>query len=68
LAELVLEAAQAAIPAGLLASLKIGQLQRAKTPTSGSAGALQKNALRGGQSVHAKASRAPANASMCLKR
>jgi magnesium chelatase subunit D len=47
LAELVLEAAQAAIPAGLLASLKIGQLQRAKTPTSGSAGAPQKNALRG---------------------
>lgn len=47
LAELVLEAAQAAIPAGLLASLRIGQLQRAKTPTSGSAGALQKNALRG---------------------
>lgn len=43
----MLEAAQAAIPAGLLASLKIGQLQRAKTPTSGSAGALQKNALRG---------------------
>ena len=47
LAELVLEAAQAAIPAGLLASLKIGQFQRAKTPTAGSAGALQKNALRG---------------------
>ena len=47
LAELVLEAAQAAIPSGLLASLKIGQLQRTKTPTSGSAGALQKNALRG---------------------
>ena len=47
LAELVLEAAQAAIPSGLLASLKIGHLQRAKTPTSGSAGALQKNALRG---------------------
>ncbi len=47
LAELVLEAAQAAIPSGLLASLKIGQLHRAKTPTSGSAGALQKNALRG---------------------
>ena len=47
LAELVLEAAQAAIPAGLLASLKVGPLQRAKTPTSGSAGALQKNALRG---------------------
>ena len=47
LAELVLEAAQAAIPSGLLASLKIGQLQRAQTPSSGSAGALQKNALRG---------------------
>ncbi len=47
LAELVLEAAQAAIPAGLLASLKIGQFQRAKTLTAGSAGALQKNALRG---------------------
>jgi magnesium chelatase subunit D len=47
LAALVLEAAHAAIPSGLLASLKIGQLQRAKTPTSGSAGALQKNALRG---------------------
>ncbi len=47
LADLVLEAAQAAIPSGLLARLKIGQLQRAKTPTSGSAGALQKNALRG---------------------
>lgn len=47
LADLVLEAAQAAIPAGLLDSLKIGKLQRAKTPTSGSAGALQKNALRG---------------------
>jgi len=47
LADLVLAAAQAAIPDGLLASLKIGKLQRAKTPTSGSAGALQKNALRG---------------------
>ena len=47
MAERVLEAAQAAIPAGLLASLKIGALQRAKTPTSGNAGAEQKNALRG---------------------
>ncbi len=47
MAERVLEAAQAAIPAGLLASLKIGALQRAKTPASGSAGAEQKNALRG---------------------
>jgi magnesium chelatase subunit D len=47
LGERVLEAAQAAIPAGLLARLKISQLQRAKTPSSGSAGAMQKNALRG---------------------
>ena len=47
LAERVLEAVQAAIPAGLLANLKIGALQRAKSPTSGSAGAEQKNALRG---------------------
>ncbi|NBT92995.1 MAG: magnesium chelatase ATPase subunit D, partial [Betaproteobacteria bacterium] len=47
LAERVLEAARAAVPAGLLARLKIGALQRAKSPTSGSAGAEQKNALRG---------------------
>ena len=47
LGERVIEAAQAAIPAGLLARLKISQLQRAKTPSSGSAGAMQKNALRG---------------------
>ena len=47
LGERVLEAAQAAIPPGLLARLKIGQLQRAKTPSSGSVGAVQKNALRG---------------------
>ena len=47
LAERVLEAVQAAIPAGLLARLKIGALQRAMSPTSGSAGAAQKNALRG---------------------
>ena len=47
LAERVLEAVQAAIPAGLLARLKIGALQRARSPTSGSAGAAQKNALRG---------------------
>lgn len=47
LAERVLEAVQAAIPAGLLARLKIGALQRARSPTSGSAGAEQKNALRG---------------------
>lgn len=47
LAERVLEAVQAAIPAGLLARLKMGALQRARSPTSGSAGAAQKNALRG---------------------
>jgi magnesium chelatase subunit D len=47
LGERVLEAAQAAIPAGLLARLKISQLQRAKTASAGSAGAMQKNALRG---------------------
>jgi magnesium chelatase subunit D len=47
LGERVLEAAQAAIPAGLLARLKISHLQRTKTPSSGIAGAMQKNALRG---------------------
>jgi magnesium chelatase subunit D len=47
LGERILEAAQAAIPAGLLASLKISQLSRAKTPTVGTAGAAQKSALRG---------------------
>jgi magnesium chelatase subunit D len=47
LGERVIEAAQAAIPAGLLARLKISQLQRAKTASAGSAGAMQKNALRG---------------------
>ena len=47
LGERILEAAQAAIPAGLLASLKISQLARAKTPSAGTAGAAQKSALRG---------------------
>ncbi len=47
LGERILEAAQAAIPAGLLASLKISQLARAKTPTAGTAGAAQKSASRG---------------------
>ena len=47
LGERILEAAQAAIPAGLLASLKISQLSRAKTPTAGTAGAAQKSASRG---------------------
>ena len=47
LAELVLQATQAAIPAGLLARLKSGAAQRSQSPSSGSAGAQQKNALRG---------------------
>ena len=45
--ERILDAALAALPAGLLASLKISQLARAKTPSAGSAGAAQHSALRG---------------------
>ena len=45
--ERILEAALAALPAGLLASLKISQLSRAKTPSAGSAGAAQHSAMRG---------------------
>ena len=45
--ELILDAALAALPAGLLASLKISQLARAKTPSAGSAGTAQHSALRG---------------------
>ncbi|MDH4478362.1 MAG: magnesium chelatase subunit D [Rhodoferax sp.] len=45
--ERVLEAASAALPAGLLASLKISQLARTKTPSAGSAGVAQNSALRG---------------------
>jgi magnesium chelatase subunit D len=45
--ERILEAALSALPAGLLASLKISQLHRAKTPSAGSAGAAQNSALRG---------------------
>ena len=45
--ERILDAALAALPAGLLASLKISQLSRAKTPSAGSAGAAQHSALRG---------------------
>ena len=45
--ERVLDAALAALPAGLLASLKISQLSRTKTPSAGSAGAAQNSALRG---------------------
>jgi len=45
--ERILNAALAALPAGLLASLKISQLARAKTPSAGSAGVAQHSALRG---------------------
>jgi magnesium chelatase subunit D len=47
LEERVLDAAQAAIPAGLLAALKIAQVARAKVPSAGRAGAVQKSQLRG---------------------
>jgi magnesium chelatase subunit D len=43
----VLEAAQAAIPPGLLASLKIAQAARARNPVAGRAGAAQKSQQRG---------------------
>jgi magnesium chelatase subunit D len=43
----VLEAAQAAIPPGLLASLKIAQAARARAPVAGRAGAAQKSQQRG---------------------
>lgn len=47
LAEIVLEAAQAAIPPGLLAALKIGDATRARTKAAGRSGAVQKSQLRG---------------------
>ena len=47
LAETVLEAARAAIPAGLLAALKIGETTRARVQAAGRAGAAQKNQTRG---------------------
>ena len=47
MAEWGLGAGRQASPTGIVASVKIGKWKRAKTPTSGSAGALQKNALRG---------------------
>ena len=45
--ERVLEAAIAAIPPGLLAALKLGQMVRARSASSGRAGALQQGRLRG---------------------
>jgi magnesium chelatase subunit D len=47
LAERVLQAAQAAIPAGLLAALKVGRQARSRAQAAGRAGAEQKNQLRG---------------------
>ena len=47
LAEMVLEAAQAAIPPGLLAALKIGTVARARAQAAGRSGAVQKSQTRG---------------------
>ena len=47
LAELVLAAAQAAIPPGLLAMLQIGRAARVRSQTGGRAGAVLKNQPRG---------------------
>ena len=47
LAESVLEAAQAAIPDGLLAALQIGQAAKARAQAAGRSGAVQKSQTRG---------------------
>ncbi len=47
LAEMVLAAAQAAIPPGLLAALKIGDAARARAQAAGRSGAAQKSQTRG---------------------
>lgn len=47
LAETVLAATQAAVPAGLLAALQVGQASRAQAQTAGRAGAVRKNQNRG---------------------
>jgi magnesium chelatase subunit D len=47
LAETVLEAAQAAIPPGLLAALSIGQAAKARAQAAGRSGAAQKSQTRG---------------------
>lgn len=47
LADTVLAATQAAVPAGLLAALQVGQASRARTQTAGRAGAVRKNQNRG---------------------
>ena len=47
LAETVLEAAQAAIPPGLLAALKVGEAARSRAQAAGRSGAAQKSQTRG---------------------
>jgi magnesium chelatase subunit D len=47
LTDLILEAAHAAIPAGLLAALKLGQAIRARTASAGRAGQVRYNRSRG---------------------
>jgi len=47
LEELLIQAALAALPPGLLAALKAGQMQRSKAQSAGRAGALQKSQQRG---------------------
>lgn len=47
LAETVIAATQAAVPAGLLAALQVGQASRARAQTAGRAGAVRKNQNRG---------------------
>jgi magnesium chelatase subunit D len=47
MAERILDAAQAAIPAGLLAALRMGDTVRAKTPSAGRSGVAQKSSSRG---------------------
>lgn len=47
LAEMVIEAAKASIPAGLLAALKIGEMAKTQAQAAGRAGASQKSPTRG---------------------
>jgi magnesium chelatase subunit D len=47
LAETVLDAAQSAIPEGLLAALQVGQAAKARAQAAGRAGAVQKSQTRG---------------------
>ena len=47
IADNVLEAAQAAIPAGLLAALQVGQAAKARAQAAGRSGAVQKSQMRG---------------------